>query len=121
MTGKVLRLDGVTAEGRHEMIGRVKEAISAGGGDILDFHQFSNVSLCLNFEIAAARLGTLRAALARTGLRLSGESLDALAAACGAARREGGRPPAEGLAATLAITFVHDEPDLRIEVPPIPG
>lgn len=121
MSGKVLRLDGVTAEGRHEVIGRVKEAISASGGDLLDFHQFSNVSLCLNFEIAAARLGTFRALLARAGLRLSGESLDALAAACEAARPEGGRPPAGELAATLAIVFVHDEPDLRIEVPSIPG
>ena len=101
------------------MIGRVKQAITSCGGSILDFRQFSNVSVCLTFEIAAARLDRLRDALAQTGLRLSRESLDSLAEGCEAARGAGGG--AGESACTLSVTFVHDEPDLRIEVPAVPG
>jgi hypothetical protein len=132
---KVLRLEGVTDEARHEMIGRVERAVSACGGSILDFRQFSNASVCLDFEIAASRLGRLRDALAATGLRLSAASLDALAAAsasadaaresAAAARESAAGPGASAAAAelpcSLALIFFHDEPDLRIEVPAVPG
>ena len=102
------------------MTGRVERAIASSGGSILDFRQFSNVSVCVTFEIAAARLEGLRDALARAGLRMSPESLDSLARACEAARR-GETGGADGLACTLAVTFFHDEPDLRIAVPAVPG
>ena len=117
---KVLRIDGITAVARHDMTGRVKRAITSCGGSILDFRQFSNVSVCLTFEIAASRLGGLRDALAQTGLRLSRESLDALAGGREAARRDD-VSGADETACTLAVTFVHEEPDLRIEVPAVPG
>ena len=47
----LLRPIAFTRENRTEMIARVRDAFSAAGGWITDFHEFSNVSLCLNFEI----------------------------------------------------------------------
>ena len=121
MSGKVLRIDAVTAENRHDMTERARQAIASCGGSILDFRQFSNASVCITFEIAAARLAGLRAALSRAGLRLSAGSLDSIAEACEAAGRRGESGGAGELDCTLAVFFVHDEPDLRIEVPAVPG
>jgi hypothetical protein len=115
-----LRLGGATRADRHEMISRVGEAILAAGGFVLDFHMFSNVAISINFEVAAVNVGKLHARLKETGLRLSEESNELLTGYPGeldgleAASRDA------VVAGALQITFVHDEPDLRIEVPPIP-
>jgi hypothetical protein len=37
------------------------------------------------------------------------------------AEQLGDETTASEVAGTLEITFIHNEPDLRIEVPPIPG
>ena len=100
------------------MTSRARSAITDSGGWILDVKMFSNVSLCFRFEIPAVRLERLRDGLAKTGLRLSKASIDALTSLS--------RGPAEeiqsvDIAGSLQITFVHNEPDLRVEVPPIPG
>jgi hypothetical protein len=121
MIPRFLQLKGVTRVGRHEMISRVRDAILQGGGYILDFHMFSNAAICINFEVALSDVGKFYTSLAATGLRLDHESHDLLA---GCSRRLGGLGEAAKAAdvmGTLNITFIHDEPDLRIEVPPIPG
>jgi hypothetical protein len=121
MTGNFLRINGITRRDRHEMISRVKEAILQGGGFIVDFHMFSNLSICLNFEISAGKICALSAALKRTELRLTEESHELLADYCRQAEQLPVETGASELAGTLEITFIHNEPDLRIEVPPIPG
>lgn len=120
MRAQILRIDGITDAERHEMTRRLERAIASSCGSILDFRQFSNVSVCITFEIAPAKLDRLRGALAETRLRLSRESADSLSEAVEAARR-GETAGADELSCTLAVTFVHDEPDLRIEVPAVPG
>ena len=91
--------------------------MNQSGGWITDFHHFSNHSVCINFEIAARDVRALASALASIKLLLSDESADALA------RYREVAPPvgADEVAGTLQVSFIHDEPDLRIEVPPIPG
>ena len=121
MTGHFLRLNGITRRERHEMIARVKEAILQGGGFIVDFHMFSNLSICLNFEISAGKICDFSAALKSTELRLTGESNELLADYCQQAEQLSLEAGASEIAGTLEITFIHNEPDLRIEVPPIPG
>lgn len=116
-----LQLSGATRANRHEMISLVGEAILAGGGFVLDFHMFSNASICINFEVPAAKVGKLHSSLKGTGLRLSQESQDLLASCGDGSHEPGARAASADIAGTLQITFIHDEPDLRIEVPPIPG
>ena len=106
---------------RHEMISRVREAILEGGGYILDFHMFSNAAICINFEVAAGDVGKFYTSLAATGLRLDQESHELLAGCSQESAGLGEAAKAADVSGTLNITFIHDEPDLRIEVPPIPG
>jgi hypothetical protein len=121
MVSKSLQLNGVTRIDRHEMISRVKEAISRGGGYILDFHMFSNASICINFEVPAGNIEKLYSSLTETGLRLSQESHVLLLDCRNLLEKLGEEPKATDVAGTLQITFIHNEPDLRIECPPIPG
>ena len=105
-----LRLSGFTREDRFGVTARITEALSAAGGWIVDHHQFSNVSLCINFEIDAQHLERLAAVLATTGLRLSDESNQAL-------RTLRVRSHDEIVMGTLQATFLHNEPDERVPGP----
>jgi hypothetical protein len=120
----LLRLSGITRDDRHEMISRVQRAFAESNASILDFKMFSNVSLNLLFELPARRIGELSVALSATGLRLSTESRDLLADWLKRYEEEDAAGSTSGhteIAGSLQITFLHHEPDLRIEVPPIPG
>jgi hypothetical protein len=74
---------------------------------------FSNVSINLSFEIPASRIGSLRDALELMDLHLSTSSLESIA--------HRSDEPSGDIAGSLHITFIHNEPDLRIRVPAIPG
>jgi hypothetical protein len=114
-----LRINGSTRADRHQTISAARDAITSSGGWVTDFKLFSNISVCLNFEISRGGVARLHSSLDALGVNLSGESERALAGFGGAGperQAAGGEVPG-----TLQITFVHDEPDLRIEVPAIPG
>jgi len=96
------------------MIARARTAITDGGGWILDAKLFSNASINLSFEIPASRIGSLLDALELIELHLRTPNLESIAQ-----HRSDG--PSGDIAGSLQITFIHDEPDLRIEVPAIPG
>jgi hypothetical protein len=95
----------------------LRDAVAGSGGWITDFHLFSNTSICINFEIPLRHAARLRASLGEMDLRLTAESEDELQSF--GLRAE--RAADEEIPGTLQVTFVHNEPDLRIEVPPIPG
>lgn len=103
------------------MISRATEAVLKGGGFVVDFHMFSNRSICLNFEVAAGKVRSLKKALEETGLRLTEEIGERLAEAVERVEQLSAEERASEVTGTLEITFIHDEPDLRIAVPPIPG
>lgn len=121
MMPKFLQLKGVTKVNRHEMISRVRGGILEGGGYIIDFHMFSNAAICINFEVSVGSIGGGYTSLVSTGLGLDRESRDLLAGCSPASAGLGERAQAAEVMGTLNITFIHDEPDLRMEVPPIPG
>jgi hypothetical protein len=121
MTENFLRINGITRRDRHEMISRAKEAILRGGGFVVDFHMFSNLSICLNFEISTGKICDLFIALKSTELQLTEESHALLADYCRRAEQLSAEQRASEVAGTLEITFIHNEPDLRIAVPPVPG
>jgi hypothetical protein len=103
----VLRIEGVTKQPRHEVIARMSEAIRANGGDILDSRFFSNTAFFVSIEIDSRRVAGLEDDLKRAGVSVS--------PATGAIASEG------RIACHVTVMFVHNDPDLRIEVPAIPG
>lgn len=116
---KFLRLNATTKASRHLMIEAAKDAIAASGGWILDFKQFSNLSATISFELPLENLMAFRDALSKIDLQVSESGLLAI----GELAEQETAPaklPAD-LNATLQITFIHNEPDLRIPVPMIPG
>ena len=115
-----LRLNAVTRLDRRLMTARAKEAISEHGS-LLDFHLFSNRSICFKFEMAAGKIGKLHDALQQSGLKLSAPTEHLLANCRKGLEQLDAKEKASEVTGTLEITFIHDEPDLRIEVPPIPG
>jgi hypothetical protein len=100
------------------MIGRIKDAMISGGGYTLNFQMFSNVAICINFEVSAKSLGAFYTALAKEGI-LNDESLGQLAEFRDPQLEADGT--AEDINGSLNVTFIHDEPDLRIKAPRIPG
>lgn len=119
MAQNFLRLSGFTRDERHALISRVRDAFAACDASILDFKMFSNLSLSIFFELPARRVVELANALSAAGVRLSAESRD-LIADYGQRRETKDWQPAE-TGGALQITFIHQDPDLRLEVPPIPG
>ena len=115
-----LRLNAITRLDRHLMISRVKVAISECGSS-LDFHLFSNRSICLNFELPVGKIDKLHDLLKAAGLRLNEETERLLTNCRQGLEQLDWKAKASEITGTLEITFIHDEPDLRIEVPPIPG
>jgi hypothetical protein len=93
----------------------MSEAINQAGAWITDCHLYSNILICINFEVPNTKLYRLAASLQGTGLHLSQESLEQLMPANNSTLKE------KELVGTLQITFVHNEPDLLREVPAVPG
>jgi pimeloyl-ACP methyl ester carboxylesterase len=121
MIPSFLQLRGVTRTDRQVMISRVRDAILNSGGYILDFHMFSNTAISINFEVSVGNIKKLSSSLAATNLNLYQESQDLLTDCCEQLEQLDERAKAVDIAGGLHITFVHDEPDLRIECPAIPG
>ncbi len=107
-----LQWNAVATGNRLETAARARQALAAAGAWILDHHTFSNLSLSISFEIRPAALPRLMADLDAAGISLTRSS-----------RAQPAEPdPETGLApASLQITFIHDEPDLRDIVPAVPG
>lgn len=100
-----LQLSGSTIADRPQMISTLKEAISASGGWLMDFRLFSNLSVCLNFEIAAKDAHRLAALLKETKLSLSDASAQQLAEFLS----EKAVQFDKDVIATLQVTFIHPE------------
>lgn len=111
-----LRLDGFTRADRIQMTASVSDAINQSGAWITDFHQYSNLLICINFQVSSQDVASLTTALQATGLKLSQESLDQLIAAS----RDSPSNDQDYIG-TLQITFIHNDPDLIRDVPAVPG
>jgi hypothetical protein len=105
-----IHLSAGTHDQRHAVTTRVLDALGRVGV-VEDARQHSNKEVAIRLSLAPAGMPDLRKALEELPLRLSSASAAELASA------------AEEDATTvwLVITFVHDEPDLRITAPAVPG
>ena len=95
--------------------------MTASGAWVVDVKLFSNVSVCFSFEVPGSHVEQLREALATTGLHLTNDSVDSLVSLLDPDAPDTDGSQGRDIAGTLQITIIHNEPDLRIEVPQIPG
>lgn len=103
---KVVQLDIVTALERHEAIDRVRQAISSSGGWIIDEIFFSNKASTTRFEIDASKMPSLLEALQERQLKAT--PVTPLPDKTGSE-----------LSGTIAMTFSHNEPDLKQTIPAV--
>lgn len=115
-----LFIQAITRQPRIEVTALAERAITDSGGWILDHHLFSNLAISLTFEIAAANVARLCDGLCATGLELTSESGAQLTALADGTRGSDATDKGD-ITGYLQITFVHDEPDLRRDVPAIAG
>lgn len=111
MAANPFHLYAITRLERHAVTLAVRRAISDGGGWITGFRQFSNASIALDLDVTASRLPELHAAIEAVGLTLSPTL----------AELPEPPPGQDEMPVALRIDFVHDEPDLIIPVPAVPG
>ncbi len=108
----MLQLSGVMHGDRFAATARVRDAFRDAGAWITDARLFSGMQTVLTFEVAAHRLGALERELTRACLVLDAASRAAIAGA-----------PSEGgeLAGTLVVVFADGDPDVKHEIPDVPG
>jgi hypothetical protein len=113
MAAPFLELHVVTRRLRHEIVPRLRDAIARAGGWITDYREFSNKSVCVNFEIEEIHCADLLGELLSAGCAPQPEAIRILEQA-----QNNGRRVYRG---TLEVTLVHDEPDRKAHVPAVPG
>ncbi|HVF91902.1 MAG TPA: hypothetical protein VNH22_17685 [Blastocatellia bacterium] len=121
MTLNYIGVRGSTRSERQESISRAKEAIQASGGWILDFKLFSNVSISVSFEAPLRGIEKLFSMLIAADIHLDRESEELLASYMRDREQLSERRLSTEVPGVLQLIFIHNEPDLRIEVPAIPG
>ena len=110
-----VRINGVTAAARQTVVSELSEAITAGGGWIVDHHLYSDLSLCIVFQAPISDLRELWRGLCALPVRFSEDSTAAVAALIERADPNGGE-----VTGTLEA-FTRGTGDLRRVVPEVPG
>jgi hypothetical protein len=105
-----VELHAVTLGERRAATVALREAFVRSSGFILDVHLFSNVSLNVEFEIPKVHVRALILRLDAARIKLDAESRTRLFGV--------GTTPVSG---TLEVTFLNPEPELRREIPKVPG
>lgn len=113
---RMMMLAAVTRANRHEVFAQINDAAVGCGGWIEGHTLFSNIMVTFRFVLPADRLEAFLSRVDQAGVHLDQASLAALSAVAQPDGAGGGEVPG-----ALAVTFVHDEPDLRREVPAVPG
>lgn len=104
----------VTTAPRHAVIEVLKDCVARGQGWIANHTLLSNKAAMIQAMIEARHLAAFTAALAGSGLPLPAGATDRLMALHD--------PGSEcEVAVFLSASFSHDDPDLRIPVPAVPG
>ena len=101
----LFRLEIITKIERNQAITIVKDMISSSGGWILDHHLFSNASASLGFEIPYSSISSFMTGLQDGGLNPT------IVNDC--PRDKDGE-----VRGGVALIFIHNEPDMKRDVPP---
>lgn len=106
-------MQGKTRADRHNITSAASKAIDESGGWLLDFKQFSNIAISLTMELPPSGFTKLRKKLAELEVIMQPTTTEEIAAI--------GTLSTEEIPSSLHITFIHEEPDLHIPVPAVPG
>lgn len=109
----VIRLHGTTRQERHGITAAASDAVGEAGGYILDFKQFSNLAVVFTIELPPSGFAKLRHKLAALGVIVEPPSTEE--------RALSGAAASEGIPGSLRLDFQHQEPDMRIPIPAVPG
>lgn len=121
MIPRFFHLNTFTRDDRNEMINRANQVISKSGGWLLDHKMFSNKTINLIFEIAQGNLGNLLPSLEESKFKIIDESRVLLKSFAQDVMQLKPEALDKTVIGTLQVTFMHNDPDMRIENPPIPG
>ena len=117
MVSRFIKINGITRDDRQKVIGELNEAISKSGAWILNFKMFSNTSINLLFEMPIRNVHLLHLNLSETNVKLYSERNDLLKD-IDSQQKQLNDESTFDMVGTLAVTFIHNDPDLIIEVPP---
>jgi len=109
----VIRIQGKTSQERHGLTSAASDAVGEAGGHVIDFKQFSNLAVVFTIELPPAGYERLRKKLGGLGVCLEPPAGEEQALA--------GTMAPEQIAGSLRLDFQHQEPDLRIPIPAVPG
>lgn len=100
-----LRLEIITRRERNSAISAVRDAVQSAGGWIIDHKFFSNTVASINFELGYQDIDKFISLLETAGL--NPEII-----------QDCSRDQSGEVRCGIALTFVHDEPDMKRDVPP---
>jgi hypothetical protein len=113
MGAPFLELHVLTKRPRAEAVTQLKEALTAAGGWVTDYREFSNKTVCINLEIEERHCGGLLERLRNVEYVVEPETTRLLELVA---------PDGERMCAgTLCVTLMHDDPDEKTEIPAVPG
>lgn len=110
-----LSMSAVTTVARFKAIADIQDAIMGVGGWVVDHTMYSNKSLALRFSLPHQNIDRLGRGLANAGVHLDGDSVSKIRNVPASTTREG------EITVSINVTFVHDDPDLTLAIPAIPG
>lgn len=113
MRPKLISFQAITHQDRHLVMELVQQAISRAHGWIEDSQLYSNKMALIRFVISAKLCRDFCQTLTENGLMV--EVPDGIGDA------ENSASLADDLSATIQLTFIHNEPDLRQVIPAVPG
>ncbi|MCD7035261.1 hypothetical protein LRR81_13520 [Metabacillus sp. GX 13764] len=118
MIPETLRLKGFTKANRYEMIDYAVSSITKSSGWVINHTMYANKMIVINFELEAKGARKLIDLLNRNGMVLFDDSIrladdfpEVLDAADEVREIQG----------SVNITFINDDPAVKMAVPPIPG
>lgn len=112
----ITMLTGVTRANRHQVSADINDGVIAAGGWVSDHTFFSNIATTFRVVLPPEGLGRFRDLVTAAGVHLD---VDSEAAIDALLEKQKGLP--EEIPASLNVTFIHDEPDLKREIPAVPG
>ncbi|MBD8894112.1 hypothetical protein [Roseibium litorale] len=107
---RLVQIQSITRRNRHEVNRLIFDTVAGLGGWIDDVQMYSNIMSTIRLTLPRGRFADLAGTLSGNGVPVD------LPASLKT-------DPAETSeqSASLQITFVHNEPDLRREIPAVPG
>ena len=107
---RLVQLQAITRQNRHEVNRFIFDTVSSLGGWIDDVQMYSNLMSTIRMTLPLGRYGEFAEALTDSGVPV--DLPEHLAVSSEDTREQ---------PASLQVTFVHNEPDLRREIPAVPG